>query len=262
MSDRGPADTAPVEVEVRGLTKRFGDLEVLKGVDFEVRAHEVVALIGPSGSGKSTLLRCLNLLEFPNGGAIRWKGEEVDYARMSSRDLSRHRTRMGMVFQHFHLFPHRNALDNVLEGPVQVLGRKRDEARRRGRELLEQVGLTEKAGAWPSQLSGGQKQRVAIARALAMEPEVLLLDEVTSALDVEMIAGINDLLTGLAREGMTMVVVTHDLAFARRVAHRICFMDGGRMLESGPPGEFLEHPRHERLRDFLGSVLSATGVNS
>ncbi len=259
----GPAGASPdptVEIEVRGLEKRFGALQVLSGVDFEVRGHEVVALIGASGSGKSTLLRCLNLLELPDAGAIRWKGEPVDYRRMNPAALSRHRTRMGMVFQHFHLFPHRNALENVIEGPVQVRGEKRSAAIERGRALLEQVGLTEKADAWPSRLSGGQKQRVAIARALAMEPEVLLLDEVTSALDVEMIAGINDLLTGLAEGGMTMVVVTHDLYFARRVAHRICFLDGGRMVESGTPEEVLDRPKSPRLREFLGSVLSATGM--
>jgi len=255
----GRAPSAAVEIEVRGLEKRFGALQVLTGVDFEVRGHEVVALIGPSGSGKSTLLRCLNLLELPDAGSIRWRGEPVDYARMSPRELSRHRTRMGMVFQHFHLFPHRNALENVIEGPVQVRGEKRSAAVGRGRALLEQVGLAEKAGEWPSRLSGGQKQRVAIARALAMDPEVLLLDEVTSALDVEMIAGINELLTGLAEGGMTMVVVTHDLFFARRVAHRICFLDGGRMVETGTPEEILDRPESPRLREFLGSVLSATG---
>jgi polar amino acid transport system ATP-binding protein len=172
---------------------------------------------------------------------------------MRPSELSRHRTKMGMVFQHFHLFPHRNVLDNVVEGPVQVLGTPTRKAREQGMALLQQVGLEDKAKAWPAQLSGGQKQRVAIARALAMNPEVLLLDEVTSALDVEMISGINELLTGLAEGGMTMVVVTHDLAFARQVADCICFFDHGRIVESGTPERVLEQPDSTRLRDFLSS---------
>lgn len=244
-----------VEIRVEGLCKRFGELVVLDGVDFEVRKHEVVALIGPSGSGKSTLLRCLNLLEFPDDGAIHWKDDPVEYRTMTPNELSRHRRRMGMVFQHFHLFPHRNALQNVVEGPLHVLGEKESEALARGRELLAQVGLADKHDAWPSALSGGQKQRVAIARALAMNPEVLLLDEITSALDVEMISGINELLTGLAEKGMTMVIVTHDLTFARRVADRICFLDGGRIVEAGAPEQILDHPRQERVREFLRTVL-------
>ncbi len=244
-----------VEIRVEGLRKRFGELVVLDGVDFAVHEHEVVALIGPSGSGKSTLLRCLNLLEFPDAGTIRWKNETVDYRSMTPDELSRHRRRMGMVFQHFHLFPHRNALQNVVEGPLYVLGEKGSDALARGRALLDQVGLADKHDAWPSALSGGQKQRVAVARALAMNPEVLLLDEITSALDVEMISGINDLLTGLAEKGMTMVIVTHDLAFARRVADRICFLDGGRIVESGTPEEILDRPQEERVRGFLRAVL-------
>ncbi len=249
----------PPEIEVRGLRKRFGALEVLRGVDFEVAPHEVVALVGPSGSGKSTLLRCMNLLEIPDGGVLRFEGGPVEYGTMSSRAMAAHRTRMGMVFQHFNLFPHRTALQNVIEGPVHVLGRPRRESEARGRRLLDEVGLGDKVDAWPSRLSGGQKQRVAIARALAMEPAALLLDEVTSALDVEMISGVNDLLAKLAAGGMTMVVVTHDLAFARGVARRICFMDEGRLLETGTPEEVLDRPRHRRLRDFLGSVLSLRG---
>ncbi len=247
-------DRPVVEIETRNVQKKFGDLEVLKGVDFKVHRHRVVALVGPSGSGKSTFLRCLNLLEFPDGGEILWKGDPVEYRRMRPAQLSRHRAKMGMVFQHFHLFPHRNVLENVIEGPVQVLGTPVQEAREAGRKLLSQVGLEAKADAWPGQLSGGQKQRVAIARALAMNPEVLLLDEVTSALDVEMISGINELLTGLAESGMTMVVVTHDLGFARRVAERICFFDEGRIVESGTPEELLENARSERLIEFLSAV--------
>ena len=245
-----------IEIELSRLEKRYGDTPVLRGVDLTVEAHEVVALIGPSGSGKTTLLRCLNLLEFPDAGTLRWKGEPVDYPNMTARDLTRHRTRMGMVFQHFQLFPHRTVLENVTEGLVHVLGWNKAEADRRGLELLSNVGLGDRGGDWPSQLSGGQKQRVAIARALAMDPEVLLLDEVTSALDIEMIQGINELLAGLALNGMTMVVVTHDLLFARRVAKRICFMDDGRLLEQGSPDELLGNPRHERVREFLASIPS------
>ncbi|MEJ2698360.1 MAG: amino acid ABC transporter ATP-binding protein [Desulfuromonadales bacterium] len=254
-----------VEIETRSLEKSFGGLKVLQGVDFTVRHHQVVALIGPSGSGKSTFLRCLNLLEVPDSGDILWKGDPVDYRRMRPAELSRHRTKMGMVFQHFHLFPHRRVLENVVEGPVQVLGIPPRKAREQGMELLEKVGLEEKAEAWPAQLSGGQKQRVAIARALAMNPEVLLLDEVTSALDVEMISGINELLSGLAAGGMTMVVVTHDLGFARRVADRIGFFDEGRIVESGTPEELLETPESPRLIDFLSAVQdtpAATGAHT
>ncbi len=248
---------AAVEITVRGLRKQFGELEVLKGVDLDVRSHEVVSLIGPSGSGKSTLLRCLNLLEMPDAGIIRWRDEEVPYRQMEASELTRHRTRMGMVFQHFHLFPNRTALENVIEGLVWVLGEPEASARDRGRELLDRVGLADKAKEWPARLSGGQKQRVAIARALAMNPEVLLLDEVTSALDVEMIAGINDLLEELAAGGMTMVAVTHDLGFARRVASRICFLDGGVMVESGIPDQVLDHPETDRLQEFLSAVSRA-----
>jgi len=252
-------DQPPIEIETRNLQKRFGENKVLRGVDFQVRRHQVVALIGPSGSGKSTFLRCLNLLEMPDDGDILWMGSRVDYRRMRSGELSRHRRNMGMVFQHFHLFPHRNVLANVMEGPVHVLGKPVHEAREQGMALLRQVGLEDKSGAWPSQLSGGQKQRVAIARALAMNPDVLLLDEVTSALDVEMVSGINDLLTGLAATGMTMVVVTHDIGFARLVANRICFFDEGRIAESGTPEALTQQARSPRLLEFLSAVQGATG---
>jgi len=244
----------PIEIETRNLKKNFGRLQVLRGIDFTVHRHQVIAMIGPSGSGKSTFLRCLNLLEFPDGGDILWKGDPVVYRRMRPLDLSRHRRKMGMVFQHFHLFPHRNVLSNVIEGPVHVLGTPLPEARSLGMALLRQVGLEDKAKAWPAQLSGGQKQRVAIARALAMNPEVLLLDEITSALDVEMISGINELLSGLAQKGMTMVVVTHDLGFARQVAHRICFCAEGRIVESGAPDRLLDAPESPRLVEFLSAV--------
>lgn len=242
------------EIEVEGLEKRYGDTPVLRGVGLTVDAHEVVALIGPSGSGKTTLLRCLNLLEFPDAGTLLWKGELVDYPNMSAAELTRHRTRMGMVFQHFHLFPHRTVLENVTEGLIHVLRWNRVEANERALELLSSVGLGDRGRDWPSQLSGGQKQRVAIARALAMDPEVLLLDEVTSALDIEMISGINELLASLAEKGMTMVVVTHDLHFARRVAKRICFMDQGRLLEQGTPEELLGNPRDPRVSEFLANI--------
>ena len=243
------------EIEVRGLCKSFGDLRVLTDVDLEVGLHEVVALIGPSGSGKSTLLRCLNLLETPDAGTLRWEGEDVPWRTMRPAELARHRARMGMVFQHFHLFPHKTAVQNVMEGPVAVRGESAAAARPRAVELLERVELGDKIDAWPSQLSGGQKQRVAIARALAMEPRVLLLDEVTSALDVEMIAGINELLADLAQGGMTMVIVTHDLAFAREVASRLHFLSEGSIVESGTPERVLDDPREERTRTFMERVL-------
>ncbi len=242
------------DVEARGLTKSFGELPVLRGVDFTLEAGERVALIGPSGSGKSTLLRCLNLLERPDGGELSAFGERVDYRQMKAAALSRHRARMGMVFQHFHLFPHRTVLENVMEAPLRVLKQPAALARENAESLLDRVGLSDKASAWPEQLSGGQKQRTAIARALAMSPRVMLLDEVTSALDVEMIAGINELLIGLADDGMTMAMVTHDLAFARKAATRICFLDGGRIEEEGAASALLEMPRSERLRAFLRAV--------
>jgi ABC-type polar amino acid transport system ATPase subunit len=245
------------EIRVTGLYKSFGDLEVLNDVDFDINRDEVIALIGPSGSGKSTFLRCLNLLEIPDSGEIVWEGKPVKYKEMTPNEMAAHRANMGMVFQHFHLFPHRRALENVMEGPVQVLGTPKEQARREGMELLDLVGLSDKYDAWPSQLSGGQKQRVAIARALAMEPKVLLLDEVTSALDVEMISGINDLLAGIAEKGMTMVIVTHDLMFARRIADGICFMDEGRIIESATPEKILSEPKSERLKEFLSAVRYA-----
>lgn len=236
------------------LRKSFGRLDVLKGVDLRVRPREVVTLIGPSGSGKSTLLRCLNLLEFPNEGELTWNGTPLSWAAMTPAEVCRHRARTGMVFQHFHLFPHLRVLDNVMEGPRTVLGKSNAECRPDALALLDRVGLADKADAWPAQLSGGQKQRVAIARALAMRPQVLLLDEVTSALDVELVAGVNDLLAELAREGMTMVVVTHDLGFARRVSDRVCFMDDGCIVERGPGDQVLDHPRAERAREFMAAL--------
>lgn len=242
-------------IELRGIHKSFGDLHVLKDVDLSINEHEVVTLIGPSGSGKSTLLRCLNLLEIPEEGELLWQSEAVPFRSMTREQFSAHRARMGMVFQHFHLFPHMRVIDNVIEGPVSVLGTPRSQARAKGLDLLERVGLSDKADAWPAQLSGGQKQRVAIARALAMEPKALLLDEVTSALDVELIAGINELLANLAGEGMTMVVVTHDLNFARSVSKRVCFMDEGRIVESGPTAEVIDSPKQPRAKEFMAAIV-------
>ena len=244
-----------LEVEVRGLHKSFGQLKVLKGVDVDIQRHEVIALIGPSGSGKSTLLRCLNLLEVPDSGTLRLRGKEVDYKNINPDEISMHRREMGMVFQHFHLFPHRSVLDNVAEGPRVVLNTPTEQARDEARVLLEKVGLSDKEDAWPAQLSGGQKQRVAIARALAMKPEILLLDEITSALDIEIVAEINELLVELVSGGMTMVVVTHDLLFARRVAKRVYFLDEGKVAEHGPPEEVVDNPKQERTKEFMAKAL-------
>lgn len=244
-----------VDVYIKSLHKSFGETHVLRGVDLEVHASQVVSLVGPSGSGKSTLLRCLNLLEMPDSGQILWNGEDVPYKTMTPLQLSQHRVRMGMVFQHFNLFPHRTALQNVTEGPIHVLGQSESEATKKAKELLDRVGLADKADHWPPQLSGGQKQRVAIARALAMDPQVLLLDEVTSALDVEIVAGINDLLAELAKGGMTMVMVTHDLRFARAVGDQLVFLDEGKIIESGPPDQLIEQPESKRLNEFLAAVL-------
>ena len=249
-----------MEFEVKGLRKSFGPLEVLKGVDLSVSRGEVVTLIGPSGSGKSTLLRCLNLLERPDDGDLIWRGRALPYRTIAGSELSEFRRQVGMVFQHFHLFPHLNALENVMEGPRQVLGMGREAAAERAYHLLGRVGLADKNAAYPAQLSGGQKQRVAIARALALEPSVLLLDEATSALDIEMVAGVNDLLRELA-ESMTMVAVTHDLAFAAQVSSRIGFMDGGKLLEIGAPEQMLTAPSSPRARDFLAAV-SPHGTSS
>jgi len=239
-------------IAIENLQKRFGDHQVLHGVDLHVNAGEVVCLIGPSGSGKSTVLRCINGLESYDGGEIRAFGERVD---LNSRDIHRLRSRMGMVFQRFNLFPHRTVLENVMEGPIYVRGENRDAARERAMALLDKVGLEAKASAHPAQLSGGQQQRVAIARALAMQPEAMLFDEPTSALDPELVGDVLEVMRGLAREGMTMVVVTHEMGFAREVADRVCFLHGGRIVEEGPAGQVLGAPRHARTQDFLRRVL-------
>jgi ABC-type polar amino acid transport system ATPase subunit len=233
---------------VEGLHKRFGTLEVLRGIDLTVREREVVALIGPSGSGKSTFLRCLNRLEHPNAGRILLSNIEVTGRRV---DLVKVRRHIGMVFQQFNLFPHMSVLENVIEGPVTALKAPRDQARALGFELLRKVGLSDKAEARPVQLSGGQQQRVAIARALAMQPQIMLFDEPTSALDPELTVEVLNVMKQLADEGTTMIVVSHEMSFVRRVAGRLVMMDEGRIVEQGPPADLFARPKEERTRRFL-----------
>ncbi|MFF4889355.1 amino acid ABC transporter ATP-binding protein [Micromonospora chersina] len=249
-------------VRAESVTKRFGPVEVLKGIDLTVRPGEVACLLGPSGSGKSTFLRCINHLERIDGGQLWVDGELVGYRRhgdklheLKAREVAVRRRDIGMVFQRFNLFPHLTALGNVIEAPVRVLGTPRDQAREQAMRLLDRVGLTERAGNYPSQLSGGQQQRVAIARALAMRPKLMLFDEPTSALDPELVGEVLDVMKGLAADGMTMVVVTHEMGFAREVADQVAFLDGGVVVESGTPTEVLGSPRHERTRAFLDKVL-------
>ncbi len=242
-------------IETRNLHKHFDELHVLKGIDTAIAEGEVVVVIGPSGSGKSTFLRCLNFLEIPDEGSeILLDGEPIDPAR---DNLDKVRERMGMVFQHFHLFPHKNVLDNITIAPENVKGVPRKQAKAAARELLEKVGLPDKEKAWPSQLSGGQKQRVAIARALAMDPEIMLFDEVTSALDPELVAEVLQVMQDLAAGGMTMVVVTHEMGFAREVADRVVMMDDGLIIEEGTPDRIFSEPAEERTQAFLGQVLHA-----
>jgi polar amino acid transport system ATP-binding protein len=250
-------DPAPA-VELRGLVKQFGGHEVLASIDLEVMPGETVCIVGPSGSGKSTLLRCINWLERPDRGSVFLHGVRVGYRRsdggnvlMSDRELAMLRTRVGMVFQHFNLWPHMTALGNVIESPIHVLGRRRDEAVAEGERLLEKVGLADKRDVYPAFLSGGQMQRVAIARALAMRPEVLLFDEATSALDPELVGEVLAVMKDLAREGRTMIVVTHEMKFAREAASRIVFLDNGRIVEIAPAEVFFEKPASERARQFL-----------
>jgi ABC-type polar amino acid transport system ATPase subunit len=237
-------------IEIKNLQKSFGDLKVLKGIDQNVDEGEVLCIIGPSGSGKSTMLRCINRLEEPTGGEIYIDGELI-----TDSNVDRMRTKMGMVFQSFNLFPHKSVIENLTIGPVHVKKTDSKEAERAGMELLRRVGLAEKAGEYPRNLSGGQQQRVAIARALAMNPEVLLFDEPTSALDPEMVGEVLDVMKDLARAGMTMVVVTHEMGFAREVADKVIFMDGGVIVEQGTPEEVLGNPKMDRTKDFLSKVL-------
>jgi polar amino acid transport system ATP-binding protein len=249
-------------VKAEAVHKRFGRLEVLKGVSLEVAAGEVMCLLGPSGSGKSTLLRCVNHLEKINCGRLSVDGELVGYRQVGDKlhelresEVAAKRSQIGMVFQHFNLFPHMTALENVTCAPIRVKSVARERAQARGRELLAQVGLADKVDTYPSQLSGGQQQRVAIARALAMEPKLMLFDEPTSALDPELVGDVLAAMQRLAREGMTMIVVTHEMGFAREVADTVVFMDDGVVVESGIPADVLSNPSHERTRAFLSKVL-------
>ncbi|EUJ29081.1 amino acid ABC transporter ATP-binding protein [Listeria cornellensis] len=239
-------------IKVTKLQKHFDKLEVLKGIDIEVAQGEVVVVIGPSGSGKSTFLRCLNLLEQPTGGVIEFEGTNLTDKNVNINDL---RQRMGMVFQSFNLFPHKTVLDNLTLAPLKVKGETAESAKKHALELLNKVGLDDKADSYPSSLSGGQKQRVAIARALAMNPDVMLFDEPTSALDPEMVGEVLQVMKSLAKEGMTMVVVTHEMGFAKEVADRVIFMDGGYIQEQGTPEQIFTHPQNERTQSFLGKVL-------
>jgi len=253
--------TTPM-VKAESVRKRFGRLEVLKGISLEVQPGDVMCMLGPSGSGKSTFLRCINHLEKINGGRLWVDGELVGYRQsgdklheLRDREVCRKRAEIGMVFQHFNLFPHMTALENVAEAPIRVKREPKDTTLRQARELLDRVGLADKLGTYPAQLSGGQQQRVAIARALAMQPKLMLFDEPTSALDPELVGEVLDVMRRLAGEGMTMVVVTHEIGFAREVGDTLVFMDDGVVVETGSPRDVLANPRHERTRSFLSKVL-------
>ena len=242
-----------VLIRVNDLRKTFNeDLHVLCGISDEIRKGEVVVIVGPSGSGKSTYLRSLNLLEVPTSGQIFFEGVDITD---KNTDIDKHRQKMGMVFQHFNLFPHKTILENITLAPMKLLKKSKEEAEKKGMELLEMVGLTDKANAYPSQLSGGQKQRIAIVRSLAMEPEVMLFDEPTSALDPEMVGEVLEIMQKLAKDGMTMVVVTHEMGFAKEVADRVIFIDEGIIKECNTPEEFFGNPQDPRLKDFLAKVL-------
>lgn len=238
-------------IEIKGLKKSFGDLDVLKGIDLHIDEREVVVIIGPSGSGKSTLLRCINFLEEPTGGTITVDGIPMD----SDENINRVREEVGMVFQRFNLFPHMTVLDNITLAPMKVRKIDRSRAEQTAQDLLDRVGLGDKAQAYPNQLSGGQQQRVAIARALAMQPKVMLFDEPTSALDPEMVGEVLDVMQRLAESGMTMIIVTHEMGFAREVGTRLLFVDGGYIVEQGLPKEIFEHPKEERTKLFLSKIL-------
>ncbi len=239
-------------IHVKNLKKNFGEIEVLKGIDEHITKGEVVVIIGPSGSGKSTFLRCLNLLEEPTSGEIIFEGNNITDKKANINKL---REKMGMVFQQFNLFPHKSVLENITIAPIKVKGEKSQLADKKALSLLKMVGLTDKANAYPNSLSGGQKQRIAIARALAMNPDVMLFDEPTSALDPEMVGEVLNVMKDLAKEGMTMVVVTHEMGFAREVGDRILFMDEGKILEEGTPDELFGNPKNSRTIDFLSKVL-------
>ena len=248
-------------MRARDVTKRFDQTEVLRGVSFEIGRAQKKVIIGPSGSGKSTLLRCLALLERADAGEIRLEGQEIGFKQQrgrrvheSERELARHRTELGMVFQRFNLFPHLSALDNVALGPTRVRGVPKEEAQQHASELLARVGLTQRSHAYPSELSGGHQQRVAIARALAKKPALMFFDEPTSALDPELVGEVLEVMESVAAEGMTMVVVTHELRFARRVADTMIMMDDGQVIEEAPPDQLFEAPKHERTRRFFGAI--------
>ena len=240
-------------INITNLYKNFGDLEVLKNISTEIKKGEIISIIGPSGSGKSTFLRCINKLEEPSSGHIYIDGMDL---MDKNTDINKVRERVGMVFQHFNLFPNMTVLDNLTLSPIMVKKESKEEAEKYTLSLLEKVGLSDKANSYPTQLSGGQKQRIAIARALAMKPEVILFDEPTSALDPEMIKEVLDVMRDLAKEGMTMLIVTHEMGFARNVGNRILFMDKGEIIEDCPPKEFFENPTNERIKDFLNKVLN------
>jgi ABC-type polar amino acid transport system ATPase subunit len=239
-------------IRVENLQKYFGNLKALDGVNAEIRKGDVVVVIGPSGSGKSTFLRCLNLLETPTGGKVYFENVDITYPKV---DINKHRQKMGMVFQQFNLFPHKTVLENLILGPTKLLNYSKEDAVRRAIELLERVGLSDRKNAYPSQLSGGQKQRIAIVRALCMQPDVMLFDEPTSALDPEMVGEVLDVMRDLAKSGMTMVVVTHEMGFAREVGTRCIFMDEGKIVEENTPKELFTNPKSPRLKQFLAKVL-------
>lgn len=246
-----PQTTDEVVLSIKDLHKSFGETDVLKGISLDIHKGEVVVILGPSGSGKSTMLRCLNLLEQPSSGSIFFEGHDLTSPKIN---VNKMRERMGMVFQQFNLFPHLDALHNVMLAQEKVLKRSKEEAERTARKELERVGLADRSDYYPSELSGGQQQRVAIARALSMDPHVMLFDEATSALDPELVRSVLDVMRELARGGMTMVVVTHEMSFARDVADRVIFMEGGHIVEEGTPEQVFEHPKSERTRAFIGQI--------
>jgi polar amino acid transport system ATP-binding protein len=257
------SNDSPIIVTAERVEKSFGSLAVLKGIDLTVRKGEVVVIVGASGSGKTTFIRCINHLEKIDKGVIKVNGHLIGYREKNGklvedreRNIAQQRREIGMVFQQFNLFPHLTALGNIIEAPIHVRGDNQDEAIRTGRALLARVGLAEKENVYPAQLSGGQQQRVAIARALAMRPALMLFDEPTSALDPEMIGEVLEVMKELARDGMTMIVVTHEMGFAREVAHRVIMMHGGRIVEDAPPKQFFNHPQHERTKAFLSRVVT------
>ena len=241
-----------VLLELKDLHKSFGNLEVIKGIDLEIDRGDILVIIGPSGSGKSTVLRCMNLLEEPTSGQIIFEGKDI---LKNLRTIDKTREKIGMVFQNFNLFPNKTILDNITLAPMKVKGKTREEAEKKAKELLERVGLLDKVDAYPVQLSGGQQQRIAIARALAMEPDMMLFDEPTSALDPEMVKEVLDVIKELAHEGMTMAIVTHEMGFAKEVADRVIFVDGGKIVEDGSPEEVFNRPKSDRAKDFFDKIL-------